>query len=156
MDMAAGDFRLREESPCIDAGTNLLGMSFTNGTGEYDWETGEEIMVVTRYAHDATDMVGNTRFIDGNFDGTVAWDIGAYEFNSFRPPRFSIAPQLTSDGWKLNIVGAANQWARLQRSSDLKNWENVWPDVFMGAEGVTQVNDGDTGQKAMFYRVAVP
>jgi hypothetical protein len=56
----------------------------------------------------------------------------------------------------LNIVGAANQWARLQRSSDLKNWENVWPDVFMGAEGVTQVNDGDTGQKAMFYRVAVP
>ena len=25
MDMAAGDFRLREESPCIDAGTNLMG-----------------------------------------------------------------------------------------------------------------------------------
>ena len=25
MDMTAGDFRLREDSPCIDAGTNLVG-----------------------------------------------------------------------------------------------------------------------------------
>ncbi|MRR32034.1 hypothetical protein EG834_17270, partial [bacterium] len=29
MDMVAGDFRLREDSPCIDVGTNLLGMPFT-------------------------------------------------------------------------------------------------------------------------------
>jgi hypothetical protein len=27
------------------------------------------------YTHDPTDILGNTRFIDGNGDGKVAWDI---------------------------------------------------------------------------------
>jgi hypothetical protein len=106
-----------------------------------------------------TDILGNTRFIDGNFDGTVAWDIGVYEFNSFRPPRFSIAPQLTANGWRLNITGAPNKWVHLQRSSNLKDWEDVWTDrgfsFFMGSEGVMQVTDWDTGPTAMFYRVIV-
>jgi hypothetical protein len=145
MDMTAGDFRLREDSPCIDAGTNLLGLAFT------DPNTGGPVT----YAHDATDILGNTRFIDGNGDGTVAWDIGAYEFNSFKPPRFTVQPQPTPDGWRLNIAGAPNKWARLQRSSDLKTWEDLWFG-WMGAEGVRQCNDGDMGQKVMFYRAVVP
>jgi len=155
MDMAAGDFRLREESPCIDAGTNVLGMSFTRWTGSNDPETGEPIIVV-EHITDPTDMVGNTRFIDGNGDGKVAWDIGAYEFNSFRPPRFSIAPQLTADGWRLNITGAPNQLVWLQKSGDMRTWEDLWPPIFMGEAGVGQVNDSHTSQKAMFYRVVVP
>jgi hypothetical protein len=150
MDMAAGDFRLREDSPCIDAGTNLVGFTgpVTNAWGE--------VSVVT-YTNDATDILGNSRFIDGNGDGKVAWDIGAYEFNSFRPPRFSIAPQLTPDGWTLNITGAPNKWVRLQKSSDLKNWEDVWSG-WMGAEGIQQVSDWwslSQGQPVMFYRVVV-
>jgi hypothetical protein len=165
MDMAAGDFRLREESPCIDAGTNLLGLTWTYGTGTYDPDTGEEIMAVAFYAHDPTDMLGNTRFIDGNFDGRVAWDNGAYEFNSFRPPRFTCPPQLMPDCWKLSITGPPNKWVRLQRSSDLKNWEDWWErsdgnrgspsPVFMGEAGIGQFNDEDISQKAMFYRVVV-
>jgi len=148
MDMAAGDFRLREDSPCIDAGTNLLGSPMMGYAADWNW-------VVVGHITDPTDILGNTRFIDGNGNGTVAWDIGAYEFNSFRPPRFAVQPQLAPDGWRLNISGAPNKWARLQRSSDLKNWEDVWSG-FMGAEGAQQVNDSDTGQKAMFYRVVVP
>jgi hypothetical protein len=143
VDWDAGDFRLREESPCIDAGTNLLVLN-------------------VGYTFEPTDMLGNTRFIDGDFDGTVAWDMGAYEFNSFRPPRFTSGPQLTPDGWKLNITGAANQWVRLQRSSDLRTWEDVpWSSggtVFMGAEGVGQLYDRQSyyeGQKVMFYRAVV-
>jgi hypothetical protein len=166
MDMAAGDFRLREESPCIDAGTSLLGLTWTYGTGTYDPDTGEEIMAVASYAHDPTDMLGNTRFIDGNFDGRVAWDIGAYEFNSFRPPRFTCPPQLMPDCWKLSITGPPNKWVRLQRSSDLKNWEDWWErsdgngrgspsPVFMGEAGIGQFNDEDIWRKAMFYRVVV-
>jgi hypothetical protein len=154
MDLAAGDFRLREDSPCIDAGTNLLGMTWTYGTATWDPDTGEEIMAVGHIS-DPTDLLGNTRFIDGNGDGKVAWDIGAYEFNSFKPPRFAVQPQLTADGWKLNITGAADRWARLERSANLKDWEQVWSG-FMGAEGVQQVSDGDTGQGLMFYRVVVP
>jgi len=45
MDMASGDFRLWEGSPCVDAGTNLLGMSFTWWAG-YDERTDEQIYVV--------------------------------------------------------------------------------------------------------------
>jgi hypothetical protein len=145
MDMAAGDFRLREDSPCIDAGTNLLGVAFTDPSG------GD----LVAYAHDATDILGNTRFIDGNGDGTVAWDIGAYEFNSFKPPRFAVHPQRTAEGWTLNITGPQNKWVHLQRSGNLMDWEEVWSG-WMGTEGAHQCNDGDTGQKVMFYRVVVP
>jgi hypothetical protein len=148
MDMAGGDFRLREDSPCIDAGTNLLGFPIMGYDADWNWG-------VVGHITDPTDILGNTRFIDGNGDGTVAWDIGAYEFNSFKPPRFAVQPQLTADGWKLNITGAVNQWVHLQRSSDLKDWEDIWSG-FMGAEGTHQCNDSDTGQKVMFYRVVVP
>jgi hypothetical protein len=144
MDMAAGDFRLWEGSPCIDSGTNLIGFV------RFDWWTGDPVP----YAHDPTDILGNTRFIDGNGDGKAAWDIGAYEFNSFRPPRFAVQPQLTADGWKLNITGAPNKWVYLQRSSNLKDWEDIWSG-WMGREGAHQCNDGDMGQKVMFYRAVV-
>jgi hypothetical protein len=153
MDMAAGDFRLREESPCIDAGTNLLGMTFTYWTGTYNPDTGEPFMSVGHIT-DPTDMLGNTRFIDGDFDGTVAWDIGAYEFNSFRPPRFTCAPQRMPGCWTLNVTGATNQWIHVQRSSNLINWEDCWSG-WMGAEGVKSVDDTDMTQKAMFYRAVV-
>ena len=144
MDMPAGDFRLQEGSPCVDAGTNLLGAVVMDAWG-----------APVLYAHDATDILGNTRFIDGNGDGIVAWDIGAHEFNSFKPPRFAVPPRLSVDGWKLNVTGAPDKWIHVQRSSSLKDWEEIWSG-FIGSEGVQQVNDGDTRQKAMFYRVVVP
>jgi hypothetical protein len=84
----------------------------------------------------------------------VAWDIGAYEFNSFKPPQFAVHPQLTPDGWTLSLTGAPNKWARLQRSANLKDWEEIWSG-FMGADGIQQVNDSDTGQQVMFYRTVV-
>jgi hypothetical protein len=144
MDMAGGDFRLLEESPCIDAGTNLLGLQWTNVWGE-----------LCTYSGEPTDILGITRFIDGNGDGKVAWDIGAYEFNSFKPPRFDVYPQLTPDGWKLHVSGATNKWVQVQSSSNLKDWWNVLPAVYMGAEGVQQVIDPSTEPK-VFYRAVVP
>ncbi|MBP9900982.1 MAG: hypothetical protein V9H26_01505 [Verrucomicrobiota bacterium] len=152
MDMAADDFRLREESPCIDAGTNLMGFPmkvwrYVPEIWDFDW-------VVVGHITDPTDMLGNTRFIDGNFDGTVAWDMGAYEFNSFKPPQFTCAPQRMPDCWRLSITGAPNKWVHVQKSSDLRNWEDCWSG-WMGAAGVKQVDDGDLSQKAMFYRAVV-
>jgi len=154
MDAAVGDFRLRPDSPCIDAGTNLLGMPVSawgefdaGGYNDYGW-------VVVGTITDATDILGNTRFIDGNGDGKVAWDIGAYEFNSYPPPRLSSPPRLTSDGWKLNLTGAHNKWVHVQRSSNLRFWEEIWYD-WMGSAGEKQVIDADTGQRAMFYRAFV-
>jgi hypothetical protein len=43
----------------------------------------------------------------------------------------------------------------VQRSSNLKDWEDIWPDVFMGEAGVGQFNDRDTDQKVIFYRAVV-
>lgn len=154
MDLAAGDLRLQEGSPCIDAGTNLVGWSIvpitTFSEATLEWNT-----IFVPYSYQPTDIVGNTRFIDGNGDGKVAWDIGAYEFNSFKPPQFSIPPQLTSQGWKLNFTGPTNMWVRLERSRNLKNWQGIWLG-FMGAGGIQQFTDRVTGQKLMFYRAVVP
>jgi WD40 repeat protein len=132
IDMAAGDFRLREDSPCIDAGINLIGatMTVTNANPNGFPET-----FVVAYTHTPTDILGNTRFIDGNGDGVVAWDIGAYEFNSFPPPKFSVSPELTSNGWKFTITGAPNKWVGLQRTSDFSGWEDVQSPVFVGSDG---------------------
>ena len=57
VDAAAGNYRLRPGSPCIDAGTNLSAI-LTN------------------------DLDGRPRPVDGNGDGLAAFDIGAYEYGA--------------------------------------------------------------------------
>jgi len=78
-DMPAGDFRLSGASPCIDAGTNLVGLpmegwKFVNDLEDWGWGVVGHVTV-------PSDILGNTRLIDGNGDGVVGWDIGAYEFD---------------------------------------------------------------------------
>jgi len=55
MDTATGDYRLRSDSPCIDAGDNLSVSAFY-------------------------DLIGNSRIVDGNIDGSAIVDMGGYEF----------------------------------------------------------------------------
>jgi PKD repeat protein/REP element-mobilizing transposase RayT len=55
---AAGNYRLRYGSPCLDAGRAL--------SAEAAW----------------TDLDGVVRPLDGNFDAIAAWDVGAYEYNA--------------------------------------------------------------------------
>src|SRR6185503_7871119 len=57
VNFAAGNYRLRPDSPCIDAGTNLSA-SITN------------------------DLDGRPRPLDGNGDGLAAFDMGAYEYRT--------------------------------------------------------------------------
>ena len=56
VDPGNGDYRLMPQSPCIDAGTNTVS-----------GELGE------------VDVVGTPRLVDGDLDGQVVVDIGAYE-----------------------------------------------------------------------------
>ena len=142
IDETAGDFRLQMGSPCIDAGTNLVDLAFVNENKG------------TPLTCEPVDVLGNTRFIDGNGDGIVTWDIGAYEFNSFKPPRFVRSPQRLTDGWKLTVTGEPNKWTKVQRSEDLKNWGDFWTG-FMPPEGLTQITDYET-KPFMFYRAVVP
>jgi hypothetical protein len=57
VNFAAGNFRLRAESPCVDAGANLSA-SINN------------------------DLDGRPRPLDGNGDGLAAFDMGAYEYRT--------------------------------------------------------------------------
>ena len=74
---AARDFRLRPDSPCIDAGTNLTGLI-------------------------STDILGLPRPMDGNNDGIARFDIGAHEFN---PYRFEPALEMGVDGFQFTVRG---------------------------------------------------
>jgi len=143
---AAGDFRLRKESPCIDAGTNLLGFPIMRYDATGNW-------VIVGSITDPTDMLGNTRFMDGNYDGTVAWDIGAYEFN---PYRFEPTLSLTADGFRFTIRGEPGRSVRIERSRDLVTWEFAGQ-VPIPASGQTLIDPAATTEPRLFYRaIRVP
>ncbi len=69
--VGSGDYHLKADSPCIDAGNN------TAATGDYDWD-------------------GNARILDGDKDETATVDIGFYEAHPDWSPNavISDAPQL--------------------------------------------------------------
>jgi len=143
MDLGAGDYHLREDSPCIDAGTNL----FENPSYD-DWG-----MVLLGQVTDPTDILGNTRSIDGNGDGIVAWDIGAYEFDP-RRLRFAPALHLTSDGLTFTVKGESGTSVRIERSRNLLDWEHV-ATVPIPASGQTLTDPMATAEPFLFYRAVV-
>jgi len=127
VDDAAGDFRLRPDSPCIDAGTNLTELS--------------------------TDILGLPRPMDGNNDGVARFDIGAYEFN---PYRFEPTLHLTADGFWFTVRGEPGRSVRIERSRDLVNWEFAG-EVPIPACGQTLIDPAATTEPHLFYRaIRVP
>lgn len=143
-DAAAGDFRLSEDSPCIDAGTNLLGFSVSV------WAAGG-LVVVGQLG--GTDLYGLSRFLDGNGDGTVGWDMGAYEYN---PYRFTPDSRLTPAGMAFTIRGEPGKTVRLERSHNLEVWEEMAV-VPIPANGQSLIDPQAIKEQSLFYRgVALP
>jgi hypothetical protein len=147
---AAGDFRLRADSPCIDAGNNLSGLAIVPFP-HYD-EHGNWVVTMVPYAYDPTDILGNARGVDGNGDGKKGWDIGACEYGSFKPPRFAPQVQATPNGFQLSVSGEPNKPIQIERSSDLVNW-TPWI-VVSGSSNAVPYMDPQAGVQ-MFYRAVV-
>jgi PKD repeat protein len=128
VDAAAGDFRLRPDSPCIDAGTNL-----------------------TEFI--TTDMLGLPRPLDGNGDGLARVDMGAYEFN---PYRFGPVLRPDPNGFNFTVQGEPGKSVRIERSRDLLTWEVV-ATVPLPVSGQTLIDPVATLEPFLFYRaVSVP
>jgi hypothetical protein len=125
VDAAAGDFRLRWDSPCIDAGTNLTD-------------------VITN------DLAGLPRPLDGNNDGVATFDMGAYEFN---PYRFEPTLQLSRDGFEFVVRGEPGRTVRIERSRNLVEWELV-ATVPIPFSGQTLIDPIATTEPDLFYRAS--
>jgi len=131
---AAGDFRLRAGSPCIDTGTNLLA--------------------VAGYAGGATDILGNARGVDGNGDGKGGWDIGAYEFGSFKPRRFAPLLLLSTNGFAFSLWGEPGKSVQVERSLDLRTWA-LWLTLTASSNAVPLVDLDASARPRQFYRAVV-
>jgi hypothetical protein len=120
---AAGDFRLRPDSPCIDAGTNLVDLL-------------------------TTDIQGLPRVMDGNEDGIAVVDMGAYEFN---PYRFEPALTLSTNGFQFIIQGEPGKQVRIEASRDLLTWE-LLAIVPIPTGGQSLIDPAATTEPFRFYR----
>jgi hypothetical protein len=90
-------------------------------------------------------VYGDNVFVAGGADGLVI-------FETFRPPLRLAVPRLSLEGpLTISVAGPAGSTARLQRSTNLREWED-WVVLPLG-EQPTEIGDPEAGiAPQRFYR----
>ena len=135
VDAAGGDFRLRNGSPCIDAGISSFGPLLAP----------------------ANDIRGVSRPVAGN----AGFDMGAYEYDPaidqirplLQPGSFSVS---STNSFQFQFSGQSNAIYTVQVTTNLVPpvvWQNLQTITSTG--GVVQVTDANATNGTGFYRVGV-
>lgn len=128
VDAAAGDFRLLPGSPAVDAG--MAGPLFTD-----------------------SDAAGNVRSLDGNGDGLVVVDIGAYEYGW--PNRITGIVIGPSRKARINFVGTTNLTYSVEASTNLVDWTVIGTAMFSTSDFVYR-DEAAPGLGRRYYRTRLP
>ncbi|MBI5383840.1 MAG: PKD domain-containing protein [Verrucomicrobia bacterium] len=128
VDALTGNFRLRPDSPCVDTGTTVAGIT--------------------------NDLDGHWRPLDGHQDGTSRFDLGCYEFDpfaGFRITEISLGPPV-----RVFFPSATNRLYSLQSCTDLT--AHAWAAVpgqtdVSGSGGLDSLSDARGVVSNRFYRV---
>ena len=130
LDAVSDNYRLRSDSPCIDAGLTLPGIT--------------------------NDLDLNARPLDGNQDGAGYFDLGCYEYDpaaDFRITAVTAGPPL-----RVYFLSSTNRLYSLQSCADLAT--RAWSDVpgaadLPGHGGLESLTDSRGAIASRFYRVQV-
>ena len=128
MSATGQDYRLQSTSPSVDSGDNGATGPFYN-----------------------IDILGNPRFVDGNGDGTVVIDMGAYEFGE-RIPLANAGPDQTVS-CDSNCKAAITLDGRGSSDPDGNALTYIWTGPFGTATGPTPVVTLSKGQHPIILTV---
>jgi hypothetical protein len=93
--------------------------------------------------------------VSGNNVCVAAGEDGLVIVERFHPPPHFEASRFDATGFHLSIRGEASQAVRLQRSQDLRTWED-WV-IMPGAESLQEVVDPTAlSRRSQFYRAVTP
>jgi len=130
VDAAEADYRLKPNSPCVDRGTN----------SPPSWLP-------------ATDIDGNIRPIDGNYDGSAVVDMGAYELSELVGIEIA-GPGEVAENSSMNyrLIARHEGGSSGETAGGVVNWW-VEPAIYASIDdnGMLQTEDVDTRREVTVY-----